>query len=429
MHPGQPARQGALAAWLAAAALVGGCALNPGGSADSRQHWVASWGSAQAVPWNEYVLADGDLSDTSLRQIVNVSLDAKRLRVRVSNVQGTAPLEIAAASVALAVRPGTPDVQAGSVKRLTFDGQPGVTIPASAEYYSDPVDLEHAAASNLAITLHFPKAPARQTAHPGSRTTSFFVKGNRVAEPSWADSTRRVGWWQLADVEVLAPRSVGVLVAIGDSITDGHGATTDLNDRWPNALVQRLHREGFGPMAVVNTGIGGNRLLRDGLGPNVVSRFDRDVIMRPGVTHAIVLIGINDLGNHHRNRAAEDTPQARERLLEDLKTAFRQIAERAHTAGVCIIGGTLTPYIGSDYYKPTADNDTVRLRLNEWIRTSGTFDAIADFDAAIRDPADPGRMRKEYSYDWLHPGPAGFRAMADAVPLDALRKSCRIARE
>jgi lysophospholipase L1-like esterase len=175
---------------------------------------------------------------------------------------------------------------------------------------------------------------------------------------------------------------------------------------------------------VVNTGIGGNRLLRDGLGPNVASRFDRDVVTRSGVTHAIVLIGINDLGGHHRNRAAEDTPESRERLLEELKAGFRQIAARGQANGVCMIGGTLVPYIGSDYYKPTADNDTVRLKLNDWIRTSGTFDAIVDFDAAIRDPANPERMRKEYSHDWLHPGPAGFRAMADAVPLGALARRC-----
>jgi lysophospholipase L1-like esterase len=177
-------------------------------------------------------------------------------------------------------------------------------------------------------------------------------------------------------------------------------------------------------MGVVNTGIGGNRLMNLSLGPNVVSRFDRDVLMRRGVTHAIVLIGINDLGGLHRNRPAEDTPEARERLLAEMKLALRQIAERAQRSGVCVLGGTLVPYIGSDYYKPTADNDAVRLKLNDWIRASGTFDAIVDFDAAIRDPANPERMRKEYSHDWLHPSPAGFRAMADAVPLPALARRC-----
>jgi lysophospholipase L1-like esterase len=419
MHRGQHG----LAAALLAAACLAGCAATPA-SEDTSPRWVASWGSAQAVPWNEFVLADGEWNDTSLRQIVSPSLSAKRLRVRVSNVHGTAPLEISAASIGRAVRPGVPDVEAKSLQALKFDGRAGVTIPPNAEYYSDPVDLEHAAAGNLAITLHFPKAPAGQSAHPGSRTTSFFARGNRVSEAAWAGATRRVGWWQVADVEVQAPRDVGLLVAIGDSITDGHGATTDGNDRWTDALVHRMRREGFGPMAVVNMGIGGNRLLNVSLGHNTVSRFDRDVLMRAGVTHAIVQIGINDLGALHRNRPAGDTPEAREQLLEALKTGFRQIAERARASGVCILGATLVPYIGSDYYKPTPDNDAVRLKLNDWIRNSGTFDAIVDFDAAIRDPANPERMRKEYSHDWLHPGPAGFRAMADAVPLSVLARRC-----
>lgn len=406
-----------LAAWLA------GCAAAPA-TGDTSQRWIASWGTAQAVPWNEYILKDEDFADTSLRQVVVMSLPAKRLRVRVSNVHGTASLEISAASVARAVKPGTPDVEAGSIRRLSFDGRSGVVIPPGAEYYSDPVDLEHAASGNLAITLHYPRAPVGPTAHPGSRTTSFFIKGNKVSDTSWPGATKRVGWWQIADVEVLAPRGTTLVVAIGDSITDGHGATTDADNRWTDALVHRMRREGFGPVGVVNTGIGGNRLMNLSLGPNTVSRFDRDVIMRTGVTHAIILVGINDLGALHRDRPDQDTPEARERLLAEMKMAFRQIAERARERGVCTLGGTLVPYIGSDYYKPNADNDAVRVKLNEWIRSSGTFDVVVDFDAAIRDPGQPGRMRKEYSHDWLHPNPAGFRAMAEAVPLDALAQRC-----
>lgn len=410
-------------AGVLAAAWLAGCGAVPA-TEDASQRWVASWGSAQAVPWNEFVLPDAEWNDTSLRQIVNLSLPAKRLRVRVSNVHGTAPLRIAAASVGRAVKPGIPDIEPGSMRRLTFDGRADVTIPPNAEYYSDPVDLEVAAAGNIAVTLHYPKAPVGLTAHPGSRTTSFFAKGDRVSEASWKDATRRVGWWQVADVEVQAPGTTAVVVAIGDSITDGHGATTDANNRWTDALLHRMHRERFGPMGVVNTGIGGNKLLSVSLGHNVVSRFDRDVIARSGVTHAIVLIGINDLGGQHRNRAAEDTPEAREKLLADMKLAFRQIAERARANGVCILGGTLVPYIGSDYYKPSAENDAVRVKLNEWMRAAGTFDAVVDFDAAIRDPEKPERMKKEYSHDWLHPSPAGFVAMADAVPLAALSRRC-----
>ena len=176
-------------------------------------------------------------------------------------------------------------------------------------------------------------------------------------------------------------------------------------------------------MGVVNTGIGGGRLLREGLGPNVVSRFDRDVLSRSGVTHVIVMIGVNDMGILHRNK--EDTPAARAQLVSDLESGYRQIVERAHAHGICVIGGTINPYTDSDYYHPGPGNETDRQALNTWIRTSGVFDAVADFDAAMRNPAKPAEMLPELDIgDHLHPSPAGFRAMSDAVPLSAL-KSCR----
>lgn len=390
--------------------------------ASADQHWVASWGSAQMTPEAHNLLPAEDWRDSSLRQIVRVSLGGSRVRVRVSNVFGTTPLTLEAASVALSDGPGRPSVQTGSVRPLAFSGRSGVMIPAGGEYYSDPVELQHAAGADLAITMHFKGEPVRQTGHPGSRTTSFVTRGNRVAEVAWPDATRVVRWYQLADVEVEAALSVGAVVAIGDSITDGHGATTDGNNRWTDVLAGRIQRERAAPMAVVNTGIGGGRLLRDGLGPNLVSRFERDVLLRSGVTHAIVLIGINDLGGQHRNGDA--FPESRARLIEDLKLAFRQIVERAHAQKICVVGGTITPYLGSDYYRPNAENDADRRALNEWIRSSQVFDAVADFDIALRDAARPDRLRTEYDVgDGLHPSPAGFRAMADAVPLKAL-ESC-----
>lgn len=387
-------------------------------------HWVSSWGTAQMVPEGPNVLAPEDWRDTTLRQIVRVSLGGERLRVRISNVFGTTPLVIEALSIAKSDGPGRPGIDVRSARALTFGGKGSVMIPAGGEYYSDPVPFEHAAGTDFALSMHFKGEPVRQTGHPGSRATSFVAKGNRVLSADWQDAAKVVRWYLLADIEVDAPSSVGTVVAIGDSITDGHGATTDGNDRWTDVLVARLARDRAAPgtaaMGVVNAGIGGGRLLRDGLGPNLVSRFDRDVLARSGVTHAIVLIGVNDLGGQHRN--GDDIPAARAKLLDDLKLAFRQIAERAHAQKVCIIGATITPYIGSDYYRPNADNEADRQALNQWIRTSGVFDAVADFDAAIRDPAQPDRMRAEHDIgDHLHPSPAGFRAMAEAVPLQALR--------
>lgn len=394
-------------------------AAEPGAS---DRHWVASWGSAQMTPEAHNLLPAEDWRDSSLRQIVRVSLGGSRLRVRLSNVFGTTPLALEAAGVALSEGAGRAGLQVGSVRPLTFSGRPGVMIPAGGEYYSDPVELTHSAGADLAITMHFKGEPVRQTGHPGSRATSFVTRGNRVTDVTWPEATRVVRWYQLADVEVEAARSVGAVVAIGDSITDGYGATTDGNNRWTDVLAARLLRERGVAMAVVNTGIGGGRLLRDGLGPNMISRFERDVLSRSGVTHAIVLIGINDIGGQHRNGDA--FPESRARLIEDLKLAFRQIVERAHAQKICVVGGTITPYIGSDYYRPNAENDADRRALNEWIRSSHVFDAVADFDMALRDVARPERLRTEYDIgDGLHPSPAGFRAMADAVPLKAL-ESC-----
>jgi lysophospholipase L1-like esterase len=415
---------GARIALLFFALCIGGCAGEAIRPPDADMHWVSSWGSAQMVPDEKNLLSADDLRDASLRQVVRVSLGGKRLRVRVSNVYGTAPLVIEAASIAKAVKPGLSSIDPASLRSLTFAGKASVMIPAGSEYYTDPISLEHSAKADLAVSLHFKEPPARQTGHPGSRTTTYMTRGNRVSAESWPEAAKFVRWYQLADIEVEAPRSVPVVVAIGDSITDGAGSTTDGNDRWTDALVLRMEREGTPPIGVVNAGIGGNRLLRDGLGPHVVSRFDRDVLARSGVTHAIVLIGVNDFGIQHRN--GNDTPAARAELVEDMQFGYRQLVERAHAHGVCVIGATIVPYTGSDYYKPNAENEKDRQQVNQWIRTSGVFDAIADFDAATRDPVQPERMRKEHdSGDGLHPSPAGFVAMADAVPLEALR-TCRL---
>jgi lysophospholipase L1-like esterase len=364
--------------------------------------------------------------ESSLRQIVHVSLGANKLRVRISNAFGTTPLFVDGASVAIARAAGKADIDAATVRPLTFAGKANVMIPAGAEYYSDPVALEHKAGADLAVSMYFKGEPARQTGHPGSRANSFVIKGNHVMDAAWPDAGKVEHWYAVADVEVQAPRTVGALVAVGDSITDGHGSTTDGNDRWPDLLAARLAREGAPAMGVVNVGIGGGRMLRDGLGPNLAARFDRDVLSRSGVTHALVLIGVNDLGSQHRN--GDDGPEARKTMLDDLMLAHRQLVERAHAHGICMIGATITPYSGSDYYRPNMENEADRQAINNWIRQSGVYDAVVDFDATLRDPAQPQRLLREFDKgDGLHPSPAGFRAMANAVPLAALRQ-CAAAR-
>jgi len=398
-------------------------ALTVQAAPQSGEHWVSAWGSAQMVPDGANALPDAQWRDASLRQIVRLSLPASTLRVRLSNVFGTAPLVVDAAAVGLTRQLGAPDLQPGSARALRFNGETSAMIPAGAELLSDPVELGVAAGSDLAISLHFLNEPARQTGHPGSRSKSFVVAGNQVMGEQWKDAQAIERWYQIADVEVRAPQSVGTLAAIGDSITDGYGVPTDTNNRWTDLLLQRMQREHYPAMGIVNTGIGGGRLLRDGLGPNAAARFERDVLTRAGVTHALVFIGVNDLGVPHRN--GEDDAPYRARLLADLKLAFANMVERAHAQGICVIGGTLTPNRGSEYYHFNADNESDRQALNAWIRSSGVFDAVADFDAATRDAARPDTYsEKAESMDGLHPGPGGRKAIAEAVPLDALQ-SCK----
>jgi len=409
----------ALAACLLGAGFV--CAATAAPALSSDQHWVASWGAAQQLVEPNNQLAVENWRDASLRQIVHLSLGGSRLRVRISNAYGAAPLLVEGASVALAQAPGKADVLAPTLHPLTFDGRSSVMIPAGAEYYSDAVAMDVQPAADLAVSLYFKAEPERQTGHPGARTTTFTTAGNHVMDAAWQDPGKITHWYALSDVEVQAPRKVGALVAVGDSITDGYGVTTDGNDRWTDVLAARLRQDKLA-LGVVNAGIGGGRMLRDGLGTNLAARFDRDVLSRAGVTHALVLIGVNDMGGMHRN--TPDLPADRAQLQIDLKQAFRQLAERAHAHGVCLIGATVTPYSGSDYYHPAAENEADRLALNDWIRHAGVFDAVADFDAALRDPEQPKLLKKAYDNDGLHPNLAGYRALAEAVPLAALRHSC-----
>jgi lysophospholipase L1-like esterase len=385
------------------------------------EHWVSSWGTAQIVPEGPNALPAAQWRDATLRQIVHLSLGGERLRVRISNLYGTQPLLVDAASVALAVQPGSADLKPGSVRALTFSGRPNVMVPAGAEYYSDPVDLSVPRAADLAISLHFPSEPSRQTGHPGARGNNFSVAGNLVMAPKLEGAQAFTRWYQIADVEVASAPGARAIVAIGDSITDGYGVVNDTNTRWTDHFAARIARNGYANVGVVNAGIGGGRLLRDGVGTNLAARFDRDVLARSGVSHAIVLVGVNDVGVLHRN--GEDTPAARQAMLDDLKDSYRQLAERAHAHSICLIVGTMPPYTASDYYRPGPENEKDRQALNTWIRSTPLFDGVADFDAALRDPAQQDRLLKAADNDGLHPSAVGYQLMADAVPLQSL-KAC-----
>jgi lysophospholipase L1-like esterase len=346
---------------------------------------------------------------------MRLTIGGERLRVRVSNVLGSEPLSLDAVSVALATDPASPQI-AGAARRLTFAGLGQATIPAGAELVSDPVDLAARPLATLVVSLHFPMAPARQTGHPGSRATSYWLAGNHVADADLPGATRVDHWYQLAGVEVEADRGAA-LVAFGDSITDGNGVQPNTNRRWTDFLAERLQASpATRHVAVANLGLGGNRLLLDGLGPNALARFDRDVLGQVGVKWVILLEGVNDLGTLTREGpVGADRHRA---LVEQMILAYRQMTQRARERGVKMIACTILPYGGSDYYHPGAESEADRQAVNRWIRTPGNVDAVIDLDALMRDPKAPSRLRPDLDKgDGLHPSEAGYRAMAAAVPL------------
>ena len=376
--------------------------------ASAQTHWVGSWATSQQIPEERNALAPHDLDDATLRQTVHLFFTGASIRVRLSNAFGTAPLRITTAHIARAKAPGSDAIDPASDIALRFSGANEVTIPAGAEYVSDPVTL---AATDIAISLHFETTPAQQTSHPGSRTTSYLLKGNHVAAAALSGAKSFDHWFNIAGIDVLGGQ--GAVSVVGDSITDGRGSTTNGNDRWTDALAQRLASAGR-RIGVLNHGIGGGKVLADGLGPNAMSRFDRDVLAQPGVRWVIVYEAINDIGTFDPDGAKPKT--AHDELVRQITTAYSQMIEKAHAAGIKIYGATITPFLDCEAYHPKPISEADRVAVNAWIR--GHFDAVLDFDAAVRDPARPDHLASAYDTgDHLHLSPAGYRALAAAIPL------------
>jgi lysophospholipase L1-like esterase len=378
------------------------------------QTWVPIWGSAQLRADGKDADAIAAAGPATVRAVVHLLGGGARLRVRLSNVAGDQPLTIGAATLGRGAPGGD---RSDRAVPLTFAGARGVVVPPGAEIYADPVAFPVVAGDDLAVSLFFPAPVAQRTGHPGARATTWLAEGDQTAAPALTGARKIGGWWSLADVEASGAAQTGAIVAIGDSITDGHGAGDDANRRWPDDLARRLVADpATRGLAVVNAGIGGNRVLLDGIGPNLLARFDRDVLARPNVRYAIVLEGVNDLGVLTRDRPA--SPEEHRAMTAALTSAFRELTQRAHAHGIRLIGGTITPYAGNDYYHPGPASEADRQAVNAFIRTSGVFDGVIDFDAAVRDPARPDHLLPANdSGDHLHPSEAGYQAMADAVPL------------
>lgn len=408
--------------WLCAAGtLVGAWSQSPQPAAP--HIWVASWGASQQIPEPQNALPADDLTDATVRQIFHLSVGGPAVRVHLSNAFGTEALHVESVHIALPVSPSSSSIDAASDRPLTFAGSTEAVIPPGAELISDPVDYATAPLTDLAVTFHLQSPPARQTGHPGSRATSYLVHGNEVNAAALTEPKHVDHWYQVSEIDVQSTDRSAAVVALGDSITDGHGATTNGNDRWTDVLAAKLQSSpATRNIGVSNQGIGGNHLLTDGLGPNALARFDRDVLAPAGVRWVIVFEGVNDLGGLARDG---EVPQSlHTALVERVLAGYQQIIARAHAHGLHVIGATITPYVGSSYYHPGPLSEADRQTVNRWIRAAGNFDAVIDFDSVIRDPQHPDQLLPSYDCgDHLHPSPAGYKAMGDSIPLSLFQSA------
>lgn len=384
--------------------------------------WVASWSASPQPVWGPDFIFPTNIPERiarqTIRQVARLSLGGGRVRVELSNAYGTEPLRIGEARVALA----STDTQTvpGSDRLLRFGGQPEVTLPPGAAVLSDAVDLSVAPLASLAVSLYLPGPSRLDTFHWDGRRTAYIAEGNATASTRLAAPLTTPARIVLSSILVDAVAPSSAVVALGDSITDGAGATPETDRRWPDFLAERLAPAN---VALLNAGISGARVLRDSMGVNALARFERDVLAQPGVKTVILLMGINDIG-WPGTLFAPDEPALH---AQALIAGYRQLVARAHSRGVRIVGATLTPFEGAlqgtplgNYYND--DKEALRQQVNAWIRTGGAFDAVVDFDALLRDPARPTRMLPAYdSGDHLHPGDHGYRAMAQAIDLNLLR--------
>jgi lysophospholipase L1-like esterase len=372
------------------------------------QEWVGTWSTAPQLVEPRNMPPEPGLSHNTLRQVVRVSLGGDSLRVRFSNEFGTSPVTLTAVCMAVSAGGGATDTNTNVA--LEFDGEPGVTIKPGTAITSDPFRFALKPRTDVAITIYFGDTSPDVTGHPGSRTASYLVPGNEVSAVRFPGAVETEHWYIVDGIDIVAPDSAAAVVVLGNSITDGRGSGTNKQDRWPDELARRLQENpATRQVAVLNEGIGGNCVLRNCLGPSALSRFERDVLNQAKAHWLIILEGINDIGQVRNAEAADE-------VSKGLIAAYVQMIDIAHAKGIRVYGATLTPFGGSFYDSP--DHQSAWKTVNEWIRTSGRFDAVIDLDAAVRDPANPLHLLPaDDSGDHLHPSETGHRRMAEAVDL------------
>lgn len=409
---------------LPAAMLSLALSVSPAHGTEPGHAWLASWTASPQAVWGSDFLFPSNvpavLQGHTVRQVARLSVGGPRVRIVLSNAYGKVPLRIGTATVALADAASA--IRPDSLRTLTFAGQPSATMSPGAPLISDPVELFVPDLARLTVSIHLPQASPVSTFHWDGREMAWIAPQDQTRSiriddaPGVQTTTARL---LLSAIEVEAAPAAQAVAILGDSITDGASASLGIDARWPDFLAGRLAPQG---VAVINAGISGGRLLSDGMGVNALARFERDVLAQPGVRTVVVLLGTNDIswpGTAFAPRGPRPT-------LEELTSGYAQLIAQARSRGVRVVGATLMPFAGalpgtplSDYYQ--LDKDALRLQLNAWIRDSGHFDAVLDFDAWMRDPANPLRLLPAYdSGDHLHPGDAGNRALAEGIDLSLL---------
>jgi lysophospholipase L1-like esterase len=382
--------------------------------------WVTTWATSQAIAPTRLPFGRGGepqpppaarvpatLKNQTVRMIAHTSVGGRRVRVRLANALDKAPLRVGAVHIAL--RESGAAIVAASDRAVTFGGATSISVPPGAVVLSDPVDLAVPQLADVAVSVYVPDDTGSPTVHPDGMHTAYIAEGDTTGRATFVPAATTTAYLWLAGVDVVAPAGAATVVAFGDSITDGVGATPDANRAWPSLLASKLV-SGRAPRSVVNVGLSGNRLLRPGFGVSALARFDRDVLSFPNVRWMIVLLGINDI----TFSAIPEMPATETATADDLTWGLRQLVARAHAHGIKVAGATIMPVGGVNTY--TEAGEATRLAVNRWILTSGIYDAVFDFDAAVRDAAEPRKLRAEFDPgDHVHPNDKGNEAMAAAI--------------
>jgi lysophospholipase L1-like esterase len=388
--------------------LMSSCCLFRYSKTNTTTQWIGTWSTAPQLVEPGNKPPEPGLSYNTLRQVVRVSLGGDSLRVRFSNEFSTSPVTLH--TVQIAVSKGGSVIDTATAKELKFNGNPEITMNPGVVIISDPIAFHLEPRMDIDITIFFGETSPDVTGHPGSRTTSYLLAGNHISVSDFSACVHTDHWYVINGIDVKAPESAGAAAILGNSITDGRGSGTNKQNRWPDILSERLLKNpGTRQVAVLNMGIGGNCVLRKCLGPSAVDRFDRDILKQPGVRWVIILEGINDIGQTRDSIAAFQ-------VAEDLITAYNRMVDLAHARGIKVYGATILPFGKSFYYKDY--RETARFTINNWIRSSGRFDAVIDFDRVLQNPEEPLIMLPAvHSGDFLHPNETGYKMMGEAVDL------------